>query len=232
MVDPAGTCAEISAGINMSPSSDSGKELIALASLYRANVAFPYAGEDPATSVINIGLAGAGANWGATATSSEALNATLSDGGGGGVFSLGFSGGAQANVSAGVASIGNGAFQGNTAFYDPGLGIGQSLPANASVYRGSGSISNLVNATSGGNTGTSIPGCGHDVSCAIRNSAALQAALKQAGPCTKPRIFVRSIFSISSYWLPPIVYWVVYGDLPIGHSTATMLPDVTPVDRN
>lgn len=188
--DPSGECAVITAGINQGPNTASGQALLAIAAAYGANVAFPYAGEDPSASVENLAGAGAGFNQGATDIASQALQATAADATANGstFFALGFSGGAQANISAGVAS------DGQFAFYDPGLGLGQSLPKGSNVFRGVGAVSDIVNATSPGGNSSTIAACGHDLSCAIANGPALQKALANAGPCKKPTVFVRSLF--------------------------------------
>jgi RHS repeat-associated protein len=188
MVDPNGTCGEISAGIGMSPSNS--QDLLNLATEYGFNVAFPYAGEDKADSVADIAAAGIGANAGATVTAAAALDATNADDGGTGKIFLGFSGGAQANISGGVDSS-----MGTVAFYDPGLGLGQDIPAGSSVFMGGKAISDLVNtasALSGTHTGKLVPGCGHDVACAIKSSASLRKLLQAAGPCNHPTVFVRN----------------------------------------
>jgi RHS repeat-associated protein len=187
MVDPDGTCGEISAGIGMSPDSPSGAALIDLAIKYGFNVAFPYAGEDREDSVWDIAHAGDGANGGATATASAAVQATNDDEGGAGRVFLGFSGGGQANVSAGV----NGAM-GTVAFYDPGLGVGQKLPAGSWLFKGNGAASDAVNKTAGTEGGYGVPNCGHDVLCAIHNSDLLRSLLQAAGPCNHPKMFVRN----------------------------------------
>jgi hypothetical protein len=191
--DTSGECAEITAGITQGPNTASGQALISIAAAYGANVAFPYAGLPGDAAVANIAGAGIGLNQGATDVASAALAATLAGSAqnGSGFFSLGFSGGAQANVSAGA---GTGAYA-NAAFYDPGIGVGQSLPPNATVFQGVGGTSALVAASSLFTTSpldtwpSSITNCGHDVGCAIQNSPALQAALKSAGPCPAPKVF-------------------------------------------
>lgn len=186
--DPNGTCALITAGIGMSPDSQTGRDLISTAGLYGANVAFPYAGQSKLSSIVNIALVGLGTNGAATAVASQAIQATFADsiGNNSDYFALGFSGGAQANLSANTTSFGT------SSFYDPGLGIGQSIPAGADVFRGGGPISDLVNATSAGGNTVSVAGCGHNVNCAITNSSTLQKALENAGPCTTPTIFSRN----------------------------------------
>jgi hypothetical protein len=102
--DADGTCSMIIAGIGMSPDSESGRRLLDLAPDYGANVAFPYAGQSKAESFVRIALSGLGANRSATGTASNSLNATVADvnAGGGSVFALAFSGGAQASISAGA----------------------------------------------------------------------------------------------------------------------------------
>lgn len=144
------------------------------------------------------------------------MNATVADvnAGGGSFFSLGFSGGAQANLSAGVTSMGS------AAFYDPGLGLGYSpdIPG-VQDYTGSGFTSSLVNGLSGGypDGDIDVAGCGHDVSCAIENNTNLQDQLDKAGPCLNPRVFWRGGHSTPlSYFLPPnfgINPWA-FGDAP------------------
>jgi hypothetical protein len=131
------------------------------------------------------------------------------------------------------------AFQGNAAFYDPGLGVGQSIPQEVANYTGSGVISDVVNGVSGRNPGIQVPGCGHDVVCAIQHSPALQAALAMAGPCNHPRVFARSFFTVVFNFpsrFMPLPYFsseispVPPDPLPNGSGTATILPGFTIVD--
>jgi hypothetical protein len=124
----------------------------------------------------------------------ERLRRSAAAVGGTQAFSLSFSGGASAALSAGVQSYGS------SAFYDPGLGIGQNLFQGADVYRGSGFTSGIVNGTSPGGDTTTVPGCGHDINCALANSPGLKKLLENAGPCVKPTIYVRG------GWYAPIFF--------------------------
>jgi hypothetical protein len=76
----------------------------------------------------------------ATATAAAVIAATSADSGGMGHVFLGFSGGGQANISAGVKSS-----MGTVAFYDPGRGLGQDLPAGSEVFTGNDTASIVVN---------------------------------------------------------------------------------------
>jgi RHS repeat-associated protein len=235
MVDPDGTCPVIIAGIGMSPDSASGKDLVATAGLYGADVDFDYAGQSKLMSIANLALSGLGANGAATQSASGAMSAALADANAGGTsfFALAFSGGAQASISAGV---GTGSMN-PTAFYDPGTHLFQGLPAGSSEYTGSGFTSDLVRGVSGHLGGTNVPGCGHNVNCAIQRSAALQAALKNAGPCSNPQVFTRNLHYT---YIPPIpmqlfpltFYWPIpEDDESNGSGNATILPGFTPVEE-
>jgi hypothetical protein len=188
------------------PNSASGQQLISIAAQYGANVAFPYFGQLPEDSIGNI----AGApytNGSAIDTAATAMQATLNDPSGS-FFALGFSGGASAMLSAGA---GAGQYQ-NVSYYDPGLGLSQSLPEDANVFRGVGGISDAVNLTSEGGNSSAITQCGHDVSCAITNSPALQAALTKAQPCARPTVFLPTSLgfftSLSPFNSSPFLYYL------------------------
>jgi RHS repeat-associated protein len=234
MVDPDGTCPVIIAGIGMSPDSASGQDLIATAGLYGADVDFDYAGQSKLMSIANIALSGLGANGAATQSASDAMNAALADASAGGTsfFALGFSGGAQASLSAGA---GSGAMN-PTAFYDPGTHLFQGL-GGGQEFTGSGFTSDFVRGVSGHFGGTNIPGCGHNVNCAIQRSAALQAAMKQAGPCASPQVFSRNlppysyIPTIPMQLLPlPSFHFIDEPQDPNGSGTVKILPGFTPVE--
>jgi RHS repeat-associated protein len=192
-VDPSGLCGEITAGIGMSPESDSGQALIALAQGLQFNVAFPYAGQSRTTSIYDIYRHSSGLNQAATNVSQAAISATQADAAanGTGFLSIGFSGGAQSNLDA-FQQLGMTANGSNTILLDPGLGAGTSPPAGVSVYRGAQDWSPLVNGTSAGGNSISVSGCGHDAVCLINNGgASLSQSIAAAGPCSNPTLFVQ-----------------------------------------
>jgi RHS repeat-associated protein len=189
-IDPAGLCGEITAGIGQGPDTPAGQELIQIADIFGANVAFPYAGQSKFSSIVDILFQGLGTNSGATSVAAQALLATQADARANGTTFLaaGFSGGAQANIS---ASAQNALTPDVSIFVDPGLGIGASLPGNSTVYRTSGITSGLVNFTSPGGNSISVPDCNHNINCAIVAGTGLQQALAEAGPCSNPTIYTR-----------------------------------------
>lgn len=110
---------------------------------------------------------------------------------GSGFISIGFSGGAQANLSA-FAQAHTIANASNTILLDPGLGFGTSVPADVTVIRGVNGYSGVVNLTSQG--GNSLyTSCGHDPVCLMSNAllSAGANALADAGACENPAIFER-----------------------------------------
>jgi hypothetical protein len=183
-------------------------------------------------SIANVALSGLGANGAATASASGAMNAALADATAGGThfFALAFSGGAQASLSAGA---GSGRLE-PAAFYDPGTHLFQGL-GNGQEFTGSGFASDLVRYSSGHFGGTNIPGCGHDVNCAIKKSTALQAALKKVGPCTNPQVFSRNLPAYTyiptiPMQLMPLPIFNIIDEPPNGSGIGTVLPGFTPVE--
>ena len=143
-----------------------------------------------AHSIFDIGLQALGFNHAATNVASLAFQMTQfgAQQNGTEFLAIGFSGGAQANLSASHRT-----HLAASTFADPGLGLGSFLPPDSTNYLGSGLISDLVNLTSpGGEANISVPGCGHDMACIIANSPDLQQALANAGPCPNPLIFYRT----------------------------------------
>lgn len=189
--DPSGLCSEITVGVGQGPDTPSGKALILIAQTYfGANVVFPYAGQSMVGSILDIVLQAFGLNHAATDVSSLAFQMTQFDAAQNGTqfLAVGFSGGAQANVSA----SGRTHLPAST-FADPGLGLGSFLPKDSTNFLGSGVKSDLVNFTSpGGQANIDIAGCGHDMACIIANSPDLQKALADAGPCANPMVFTRT----------------------------------------
>jgi len=196
-IDPSGLCGLITAGITTTPESPSGQALIALADQLHFNVAFPYAGEGGLSSSLNIADANFGFNQAATDVADQAVQAT-EDGSfqnGTGFLAIGFSGGAQANLSA-FAENGITPDASNTILLDPGLGSSRAgpwfagAPAGVNIYRGMRGLSLPVNATSlfGGNT-TWVPSCGHDPVCLMTHGAMGSSAVANAGACPNPSIF-------------------------------------------
>ena len=194
-VDPLGLCGEITAGIGMSPSTKSGAALITLASTLGFNVAFPYAGQAKPASGGNIAGANVGLNQSAASVAEAAISATQLDGAahGSGFVAIGFSGGAEANLSA-FQNLGITSNASNTVLLDPGLGIGTSVAAGVPVYEGTAPLSTAVNLWSGLVSGSNggdnfyVPGCSHDAVC-LMGGAQSSAAIQSVSPCTNPAIY-------------------------------------------